>query len=103
MSRQSAHVGYQPSLETSVHLINASRAAAIDRSDLFDPVHDVRPVYVRRREAARILGLAEGTLANQAAQKRGPAFHRIGRTVLYDVNELRRYVDAGRVEMASAA
>ena len=86
-----------------MHLINASRSAVTDRPDLSAPVHEVRPVYVRRRDAARILGLAEGTLANQAAQKRGPAFHRIGRTVLYDVNELHRYVDAGRVEMAGAA
>lgn len=73
------------------------------RPDLFDPVHDVHPQYVRRRDAARFLGLAEGTLANMAHQRRGPDFHRIGRTVLYSLEELRRYVAAGHVEMAGAA
>jgi excisionase family DNA binding protein len=73
------------------------------RPELFGPEHDDRTQYVRRREAARFLGLAEGTLANMAHQRRGPTFHRIGRTVLYSRAELHAYVSAGRVEMAGAA
>jgi hypothetical protein len=58
--------------------------------------------FVRRPEAARFLGLAPRTLANWACTPgRGPSFHRVGRTVLYDMDELRAFVNAGRVEVAS--
>jgi hypothetical protein len=67
-----------------------------------DP-YDVRPDYVRRNEAAKLVKLAPGTLANMASAGRGPAFHRIGRTVLYEVGELRRFVEGGRVATTGAA
>ncbi len=68
-----------------------------------DP-HDVRPEYVRRREAARFLGLAVGTLANWASAGKGPAFHRLGggNVIVYDVAELTRFAQAGRIETSAA-
>lgn len=61
-----------------------------------DPKYDR---FVRRREAARFLGLAPRTLANWACTPaREPGFHRVGRTVLYDLDELRAFASAGRVE-----
>ncbi|MGY2075627.1 helix-turn-helix transcriptional regulator [Blastococcus sp. SYSU DS0828] len=59
--------------------------------------------WVREREAAQVTGFAPGTLRQWRHHGRGPAFHRVGRTVLYDRAELHRFVMAGRVEMASAA
>jgi hypothetical protein len=40
---------------------------------------------LRRRDAAKFLGLSEERLAQLAASGRGPAYHRVpgGRTVLY--------------------
>jgi hypothetical protein len=65
-----------------------------------DP-HDVRPEYLRRDEAARFVGLAPATMANMASAGRGPSFYRVGSRVLYEISELRRFVEAGRVEMAA--
>jgi hypothetical protein len=66
--------------------------------------HDNRPQYVRRREAARFLGLSYGTLSNWASAGRGPSFHRLGggKVVLYAIEELTRFAEAGRVEMRAA-
>ncbi len=71
---------------------------------LVDHLSDKRPEYVRRREAARFLGLAPRTLANWACiPGRGPSFHRVGRTVLYEMNDLRAFVVPGRVEASNRA
>lgn len=49
---------------------------------------------VRAPEAARLLGVSEGTLANWRAQRKGPRFARMGtRTVVYPLGELQRYID----------
>jgi predicted DNA-binding transcriptional regulator AlpA len=65
--------------------------------------HDNRPQYVRRREAARFLGLSYGTLSNWASAGRGPSFHRLGgRTVIYELSALHAFVAAGRVETSAA-
>ncbi len=59
--------------------------------------------FLRREAAARFLGLAPGTLANWASAGKGPGFHRVGRIPLYEVGELRRYVEARRVMTTEAA
>ena len=85
----------------SPHRTNPPRvtrdAALIDRN------HDVRHEYLRRDQAARFLGLAPGTMANLASCGRGPAYHRVGRTVLYAISDLRQFVAAGRVETTGVA
>jgi hypothetical protein len=68
----------------------------------FPATTTVPPVYVRTRQASQITGIAEGTLNNWRSQGRGPAFHKIGRTVLYDLAELHRVINAGRVETSAA-
>ena len=67
--------------------------------------HDARPEYVRRREAARFLGISYGTLSNWASAGVGPTVYRLGtgKVVLYAVHELHAYISAGRVEMVGAA
>ena len=65
----------------------------------------VRPEYIRRREAARFLGISYGTLSNWASAGVGPTVYRLGsgKVVLYAVHELHAYIHAGRVEMTDAA
>ncbi|HJF46142.1 helix-turn-helix transcriptional regulator [Thermophilibacter provencensis] len=49
---------------------------------------------VRAPEAARLLGVSEGTLANWRSLRKGPKFARMGtRTVVYPLGELQRYID----------
>lgn len=63
-----------------------------------------RPVYLSRAEAADFLRLAPSTLANRACAGLPPA-HFIPpgtRRVLYDLAELRRFVEAGRVQTVTA-
>ena len=53
--------------------------------------------YVRSPDAARILGLSENTLRKWRCQRTGPAWSRVGtRTVVYDVADLRAFVEASR-------
>lgn len=49
------------------------------------------------RDAAAYLGLKPGTLAVWRCQNRGPAYHKIGRRVLYDFNDLEAYASAHTV------
>ncbi len=62
--------------------------------------------YVRSREAARLIGVAEGTLSQWRHHgKRGPAYFIPPgtRTVLYSVTEVRNWIEAGRVETTGGA
>ncbi len=52
---------------------------------------------VSRTEAAGILGVRVNTLAVWAHAGRGPAYLKIGRTVRYDVTDLERFMQQGRV------
>jgi hypothetical protein len=52
-------------------------------------------------QATAYLGLKDGTMAAWRSRNVGPAWHRVGRRVMYDVADLRAYVAAGRVETAS--
>jgi hypothetical protein len=60
------------------------------------------PVWLREPEAAAVLGFAPGTLRQWRHHGRGPAFHKVGRSVLYDLAELHDFVAAGRVETSAA-
>lgn len=74
------------------------------RANSTETAADTRPEYVRRRDAARFLGLAVGTLANWASAGKGPAFHRLGggNVIVYDLAELTRFAQAGRIETSAA-
>lgn len=49
-------------------------------------------VSLSTEDAARALGIAPGTLANWRRQGRGPRFARVGRRVVYPIDELRRFL-----------
>ncbi|RFU20378.1 DNA-binding protein [Geodermatophilus marinus] len=60
------------------------------------------PVWLREPEAAEVLGFAPGTLRQWRHHGRGPTFHKVGRSVLYNLAELHCFVSAGRVETSAA-
>jgi len=47
--------------------------------------------WLKTREAAQRLGLAEATLANWRSIGTGPEYRRIGRAIRYDAAEIERY------------
>lgn len=53
----------------------------------------IEPLAVRRKDAARLLGVSEGTLRNWEAERRGPPFIRgAGRAVLYELARLKNWM-----------
>ncbi len=46
---------------------------------------------VDRREAGEMFSVASGTLANWLSQKRGPRAYKVGRKVLYRVDDLENF------------
>jgi predicted site-specific integrase-resolvase len=57
--------------------------------------------YVRRKEAAAYLGIAEQTLSRWAVVGFGPSMHKMGRAVSYSIEELDRFAEARRVRSTS--
>ena len=49
------------------------------------------------QEAAQFLGLQTNTLEVWRCQKRGPQYSKVGRRVLYDINDLEAYFNANTV------
>ncbi len=64
---------------------------------------DVPISKLRPPEAARYLGIAESTLAKRRMGRDGPAFHKLGRAVVYDRADLDAWFSAHRVETCEAA
>lgn len=58
---------------------------------------------VRRKDAARLLGVSEGTLRNWEAERKGPPFLRAsGRAVLYEVARLHSWLAAHATDPEAA-
>ena len=45
---------------------------------------------LRSREAAEIIGIAPGTLANLRSRNRGPKYFRQGRRIVYYMSDLKK-------------
>jgi len=58
---------------------------------------------IRAPDAAKYLGLAESTLAKLRMGRNGPAFHKLGRAVVYDRYDLDAWLTAHRIETDEAA
>ena len=54
-------------------------------------------IAVRDHEAAEILGVSTSTLRAWRSQRRGPAFSRLGRRVVYSVAALHRFLEENSV------
>jgi len=55
-------------------------------------------IVVTDVQASEILGLSKQTLRNWRSQSRGPAYSKLGRRVIYAVQDLERYRDRNRVD-----
>lgn len=68
------------------------RAAEPDRfEDVWAP--QTQPRFLRAREAARHIGIAEKTLANWRSAGKGPRFSRLGRAIVYAREDLDLFVE----------
>lgn len=83
---------------------NTASTSAFDvvRTQVIDPI---APRWIRPKLAADFLGTTEGTLAKWRHEGRGPVYYVPPgiRSVLYDLSELDRFVEAGRVETTGDA
>lgn len=57
---------------------------------------------LRQPEAAHYVGLSESKLSKLRMGPDGPAFHKIGRAVIYDRTDLDVWLSAHRVESEAA-
>lgn len=55
------------------------------------------PSEMAEGEAAQYLGVAPATLRQWRCQKRGPVYHKSGRTVRYSRSDLERWIRSSRV------
>ena len=62
-----------------------------------------KPLLYGEREAARLLGLSAGTLRLYRSDGRGPAYHQLGKRILYALEDLNAWVSARRVDPQRAA
>lgn len=68
--------------------------------EVLSTVHISRPVYLSAAEAAAFVGLNARTLANYRSARVGPPYRKVGSRVLYRLDDLIEYVEAGLVEPA---
>jgi len=54
-------------------------------------------------EASRLLGLSPQTLRNWRCMMKGPAYSKIGRRVVYTLDDLEGYRDRNRIDPEAAA
>lgn len=50
--------------------------------------------FITTEELAKRWGVSEGTLRNKRAAGEGPAYEKVGMSVLYDINVVRLYEEA---------
>lgn len=70
------------------------RPAEPDRFDAESRAVQMQPRFLRARDAARHIGVAEKTLANWRSAGKGPRFSRLGRAIVYAREDLDRFVEA---------
>lgn len=54
--------------------------------------------YIKTKAAAKTIGLAEGTLHNMRANRKGPPYIRVGRAILYDLTDLLEYMRNHKID-----
>jgi len=60
----------------------------------------IKPEFLRHNDAALYLGISPALLAKQVRLGTGPPRRRIGRVVLYAIDDLRNWMDALRESAA---
>lgn len=54
--------------------------------------------YLNDRELAKLTGLAVQTLRNWRCKGRGPAYVKVGRRVIYPVDDVLRFMEARKID-----
>lgn len=54
--------------------------------------------WLRSKEAAEMIGIAPGTLANLRSQKRGPRYYKQGRRIVYRRSDVEKWMRLSPVE-----
>jgi hypothetical protein len=62
---------------------------------------NIQQEFGSEADVERIIGRKRGTLQKDRYFGRGFPFYRVGRKILYDLDEVRELVRAGRVDFAS--
>ncbi len=57
-----------------------------------------KKMMVDRKEAARLYSVAAGTLANMLSQGRGPRAFKVGRKILYKMQDLEEFFTAHPIQ-----
>lgn len=68
-----------------------------------EPAGGLPPRYLRTPEAARFLGLSHRTLEKHRTYGTGPAYRKIGGRVIYRLDDLQAWAEAGRQTSTSDA
>jgi excisionase family DNA binding protein len=58
---------------------------------------------LRTRDAAEYVGIGESTLTNLRVSGGGPRFIKLGKTVLYDVRDLDKWMNANKFKTTAEA
>jgi len=59
------------------------------------------PRYVPTREAAKIRCQSEGTLCNERSRGTGPPYIKVGRRVLYDIEDIYEFMRKHKIDPES--
>lgn len=63
---------------------------------------EIRAQFISENEVALITGLATGTLRNWRFVGKGMPYHRIGRAIRYDYNDVIEFMRVQRIEPTSS-
>ena len=66
--------------------------------NIMSVVQPALPTYLRAPDAAALLGISKGTAANWRSQGKGPAYSKVGSSlVVYELADLTDFITSGRV------
>lgn len=64
---------------------------------------DNHSVYITPAEAAELIGIARGSLANWRLARRGPPYYVVGSRIRYRLDEIHQWMQVGRVTTDDAS
>lgn len=54
-------------------------------------------VLINEKEACALMGYKEGALRVRRVRKQPPVYYKIGGKVMYDIDDIKDYIESGRV------
>jgi hypothetical protein len=75
-------------------LKNVLLSKSTSRKRRIDRMKELQKIAVGRKEAAAIIGVSDGHLANLASRKLGPKFYKCGAKAIYKLSDLEEWAFA---------